>query len=925
MSIEIEYSSSLPRFIFASIQKKFFEKILKKSNNQFEISFGKARFKNYAVYTYYVPALKDSHKKYRKIETVNETYYESKECLEKTTAAKLKIKDQDIYLKLKYSEEVRLDEKSQDVQNLKILDNASRILRLSIPTEMYDIDISIRYIFENESKTVTEGKRKENLVKNLELDLTDFRALTIKTECSKILYDIEFELKKPVTEEVLKMENHDSEIFFQIQNQIIELLTGMNPTLEKLIHNYVRAPQVVSLTNDIMDRSKQEDFVSLLKTDGVRNLLVITILKTESRTFLKFYRWCSLDYQLLDAIDCEENKIPKDVLKDLTLNTEKLIGIFDCERVYVSKTQSKKSEIDLKPYEYYYVFDVYFAIVDCRSKTFEERMKLGEQLFEKFNISEMNSFKGMNSFKETNSFKDPLGKTIYYNETSLINVPLRIISKKFDTEITFEDIIERSKTILPNVQDELADIEFDGFILQAKSGYELSTKGKDIFFDLSKVYSFKVKPLRYNTIDFKLKNENSKILPKYPSEKNGLSEKIDPIYNLYLMGSGLESTFNLKKLARTKTTDRSTEILFLTPFIENTHQYNAELDDEIEMLVYDNTKRTKILKKVHPKDIDLNGKIIEMYFDIDKKIWKIHRFRNDKVFPNGYKIGLANMSLFFDPLRLESYYSPKLVTFPEELVNDFHDCSHVVREVIYKKMSEQIEAKRFERFPQINYLDIAAGRGGDLEYIFKLMKPMKDSVILNLFGTDISPTGLVKYALKTMKLSVMNQKTVNLNVIAEANGDSKQNDKLYNEIISRHEFEKFNVINMSFAIHYISNYLKEFVDFCKKTMANDCIFMLTFYDSEAVIDTIPKFKIFKDIKIDIKKNEAYMPLPTISSSGYREEPCMSKKHIEFLKKEFSNFCEVIEFNPFFGHKSKVPDNGLYFNCVKTLIFIKESL
>lgn len=913
MSMEIEYSSSLSRFLFTSVQKKFLEKIFKKTNNQFEISFGKARFRNYAVYTYFVPILKNSHKKFRKVETVNEVYYESKECLEKTTAAKFKIKDQDVYLNLKFSEETRLNEKSQDVQNLKILDNAERILRLSIPTEWYDIDISIRYIFNNESKTLAESKQKENFVKTLELDFTDFKAMTIKTECSKMLYDVEFELKQHVTEEVLKSESHKPEILFRIQNQITELLTGINSSLEGMIHDFVRSPQVVSLTNDIMDRSNQDDFVALLKTDGVRNLLVITLFKTEYRMFLKFYRWCSIDFQLLDAVECEEDKVPKEILKDLIVNGEKLIAIFDCERVYISKTQSKKIEKEVKPYEYYYIFDVYFAMEDCRTKKFEDRMKSAEHVFKQFNVS------------EKKSFKDELGKTIYYRETSLINVPFRIISKKFDSKITFEDIIERSKIILPNIQDELAEIEFDGFILQAKCAYELVTKGKNTFFDLLKSYSFKVKPLRFNTIDFKLKNENSKILPKYPSEKNGLKETINPIYNLYLMGSGQESTFNLKKLARAKTNERSTEILFLTPFVENTHQYNAELDDEIEMLMYDDSKRTKVLKKVHPKDVDLNGKIIEMYFDVDKKIWKIHRFRNDKVFPNGYKIGFSNMSLFFDPLRLESYYSPKLVTFKEELVNDFHDCSHVVREVIYKKMGEQMEAKRYERFPQINYLDIAAGRGGDLEYIFKLMKPMKEDVVLNLFGTDISPTGLVKYALKTLKLSIMNQKTVNLNVIAEANGDKAQNDKLYNEIISRHEFEKFNIINMSFAIHYISNYLKEFVDFCKKTMASDCIFMLTFYDSEAVIDAIPKFKEFKDIKIDIKKNEAYMPLPTISSSGYREEPCMSKKHIEFLKNEFSTFCSVIEFNPFFGHKSKIPDNELYFNCVKTLIFIRESV
>lgn len=927
MNTEIEYTLSLNRILFERIKRIVFSKLNSKQQNQFGISFGTAKFRNYAVYTYLVPTLKDTKRKHRRVETFDSTYYEIKEKVSSEIVQYVEISDSKIPFKINYSTEKRVEKEDFEKAELRILSNAERILRLSIPTEFFTIDLSIRYIFNNDSRGPSESRLKENTVKTLKLDFIDFKSSTIVPNC-KILYDVEFELRPFVVEKIIDEKDGYREFMKKIQYQIVEFVTGNNQWVSEMIQSYMRTPGVVSLSNDVISKSKEEDYISLLKTDGVRNLLILTIFRNEFRAFLRIYRWNSIDSELIEYIELPENF---DKLKggSLEKESETLFGILDCERVTLSKTISKKistAENIIEPYDYYYIFDVYNSFKydriskdgdldhDCRELPFEDRMKEASKMFDFIS-------KAINSKVKS---KSQLG-SVLLERKSVNGYELRIILKNYESKVSFAKVIETTKSIQEPIKDGSANIEFDGLILQLKCPYDILTKGDSRYFDLAKTYNFKVKPQRFNTIDFKLKNANSKKMPKYPNGQLVNKETISPVYNLYLVGSCLESTYCLKELARVKTVEKNAEILFETPFYDNTHTYDASLDDPIELYVTDDDERKKVLKKIHPKDIDLNNRIVEMYYDTDKKIWKIHRFRNDKLYPNGYRIGFSNMSIHFDPLRLESYYADasNLKTFPEDLVIDFHDCSHSVRDVIYSKLQEQMLLKKFDDFTQINYLDIAGGRGADIDYIIKLMKVMKPNAILNLFGTDISSTGLVKYALKTQKLAVQYQKEINLNVIAKANGDEKQNEELYEEIISRHEFKKFNVINMSFAIHYISNYIPEFIEFCKRLMADDCIIMLTFYDSDAVLESMSKFKVFKDIKINPEKNEAYMPLPTISSSGYREEPCMLKSHVETLKKGFDASFSIMDFNPFFNQKSKIHDNQLYFNCVRTLIFTKN--
>jgi hypothetical protein len=965
-SVEIEFGLHLSKGIFIKVLKKLISKINSSSalKNKNTLTLGKATFKNYSVFTVYNKALASTSKKFRKVETASGITYESKERLTKEKRNNIDLFGKQIPIFIRSSIETKL-EKEEFEKSTQIFSNAERILRLTIPTQYFNIDLSIRYIFENESKTDRESARKEKLVKNLTLSFNDFLEAVIVPGAT-ILYDIEFELKDWCVEQIIapkSVKTQESVILDSIYSMIVELLTDRNLLIEDLIKNYTRTPQVVTFSNEIIEKINSSNMVQLLKTDGVRNLMIITLFKTEFRSFLKFYRWNSIDSETIELIELDESKICNKTIKsskngsDLFIcHSEELLGIFDCERVNLSKTQIKLSKLDAEPYDYYYIFDGYYirsiedaykqAIGvlsgnkpddkltrgDIRTCNFEQRMKkITEWLI---NINKFVVTEDLPDDNKVSAYSNSKLGTVVYNTISTYGTQLRIISKNYDLNVDYAKLVETYNTILEPIEDGVTTIDFDGYILQIKQPYELlmptqhdstNISPEKKLFDLSKTYSFKVKPLRFNTIDFKLKNDNSKIIPSYPSYTSPEGKNnINPIYDMYVVGSGQDSTYNLKEISRTKTSDKFTEILFSTPFIEGANTYDASLDSEIEWTVG---------KKVHPKDVDLNGKIVEMWFDQKNKQWHIHRIRHDKTKPNGYRTAFSNMSLFFDPLRMESYYSPKLVTFSEELIEYFHDCSHYVRDVIYEKLQNYMFAKRFDSLSKINYLDFAGGRGGDVSRIINLMTAMSPTAILNLFATDISSTGLVKYAQKTQKLSQTTKRVVNLNVIAEPNGDKNQSENLYKEIISRKEFAKFNVINMSFAIHYISDYLNEFVELCSKLLSNDFIIMLTFYDSEKVLENISKFKVFKDIKIDIENNEAYMPLPTISSSGYREEPCMSNEHINLLKTSFADRCEIYDFNPFFNNnlktatrindKNGIEDVKLYFNCVRTLIFVSE--
>lgn len=922
-SMEFEFSMSLNKTLFKKIQQK----IISELDGE---KFGKGHFTKYTITSYHSSILTDLHKRPRKITTPLSIQYQIKERLEKEKISTVDISGIKIPLYLRLSTETNIEERDWKQLNLKVVDNIERILRLSTHSKYYRVDLSIRYILENQYKTESYSKMLENKIRELYLDFNDFRAMTV-VPGYKILYDVEFEINEEYANKILNS-GEDTKItsnglLKEIMFDIISVITGENFKLNTLIENYSKTPQVMTLTNrHIEEFSKtnltEKDFVCLLKTDGVRNLVVITVLKNPS-TIIKIYSWTQQESKLIQQFEIKNEEFEKKFGEE-----EEVIGIIDTELINKTRTQFlKEQNLNItNPFNYFYIFDVYYVFKDVRHLPFEERMNSCVELFKKINDYQLETVEITNLLKDD---KSDLGNVLLSVKDKR-NVINRFILKNFEKNISFEDKIEKSKITLKTVKDGVStktisnviEVEFDGFILQVSKPYELKVVNSKKYFNLDKNYSFKLKPFRYNTIDFKLKNNNTIILPSYNTNNiHNKTEQINPIYKLYLIGSGEEMEYCLRENSRKKTTERFTDILFNTPFFNDLSRYDASKDDEVLI-------NGKLVK---PSEIDLNNKIVEMYFDEINKIWKIHKFRTDKLRPNGFKVGLSNISLIFDPLRIEHYYSNILNGFSEELITDFHNCSHKTRDIIFDKLHKTMIVKKFDQetinrtqqlsIKQLNFLDIAGGRGGDVSRIFNLIKK---TMLLNLFATDISTTGLVNYVMKIQKFAIEQKRKVNLNVIGLGNGNLEDNNKLYSEIISRNEFAKFNVINMTFAIHYISDYLPEFVSFCLKLLASDYIIMLTFYDSEKLIERINKFKIFDKIQIDIKNNKALMPLPTIDKNGYREEPCMSRQHIDYIKTSFENFCNIQDFYPFESETSTIEDNKLYFDCVRTLIISNEA-
>ena len=103
----------------------------------------------------------------------------------------------------------------------------------------------------------------------------------------------------------------------------------------------------------------------------------------------------------------------------------------------------------------------------------------------------------------------------------------------------------------------------------------------------------------------------------------------------------------------------------------------------------------------------------------------------------------------------------------------------------------------------------------------------------------------------------------------------------------------FNIFIMNYAFHYLCNdkyksNISDLVKLIKETKNNKSIFVMSFYDGEKILST-KKFKTF-NIKTKVIKDDyilANMPLPTIETSGYREEPLVLSQHIEYLSKSLS--------------------------------------
>ena len=453
---------------------------------------------------------------------------------------------------------------------------------------------------------------------------------------------------------------------------------------------------------------------------------------------------------------------------------------------------------------------------------------------------------------------------------------IKLFVEKYDPSFTIFKIkdyqpITKTEYLEEFIQNTVSPItgnKIDGVILQRT----------DLPYNV--LSSFKYKRPVMNTIDFML---------KYIPEKG--------VFFLYLWGTYKNIVFNLQKLPKINRyskihTDVDLKskkypdkflVLFSSPFMSKMHLFvpnehwskKGYKRDDIMAI-------NELMNKVIKNPIDYDGKIMEMSWG--KSGWVPYRERWDKPKPNGYAVGEQISEILFSPVDFSGnrYFESDI---EKTALNDtFHKVNKAIRKYMIKRL--------LTKYPTKTILDIAGGRGGDSNLFVEYG-------VNNIFAVDADKEAIVSYK---NRLSKMFKKDLSFNGFGYAL--SEDNTELINDVMSRYEYnEEFSVAIMNYAIHYICDKTEKIMELARtlrKLLKKDGVFMFTYFDGDMMlskaIENIVKLNSFT-IKIDPDNEMVLMPLPTIDKSGYRQEPLVTKKKLEYLKmKVLDEYFPVIELN-----------------------------
>lgn len=256
--------------------------------------------------------------------------FEKKECIQQIYIGQFKTKVGLNKIVTKYSIETTLPSITEILQKSTV-DNYQRRGRLTFTKKgfPFKIDVSIRYLG-NEDLDIETTKERLNSFSIDEIDI-------IKPKIVKgldIKFDVEFEALDSYSQTAI-------EDF----NQVLEFITGFDTrTFEELKTkiDITRTPQVGILTNEVIKKIPQNEFVWLDKTDGIRNLIAFI----DKKMFV---------YTVVGSLE--------------------FVGNVDFSDTIIADSENFKNK--------YLIFDAYYINKDIRNKPFEERMNLMKEFLNK--------------------------------------------------------------------------------------------------------------------------------------------------------------------------------------------------------------------------------------------------------------------------------------------------------------------------------------------------------------------------------------------------------------------------------------------------------------------------------------------------------------------------------------------------------------
>lgn len=312
----------------------------------------------------------------------------------------------------------------------------------------------------------------------------------------------------------------------------------------------------------------------------------------------------------------------------------------------------------------------------------------------------------------------------------------------------------------------------------------------------------------------------------------------------------------------------------INPFICGIATYNVAIID-VELIKNSGLPQAMIssslelLDKISFDPNYLDKKVIESAI-IDGKVIPI-RERIDKIYPNSYNTVMSNLGLMFDKLNVnQTFFHRSKSHFSKELISNFHSENQRIRSEAFKIIKSYIKSTN------PNIVDLCGGRGADLPNLAEL-RP-------NIVAVDADSSALVRYATRTFPGKSLIK---SMSVLKEVINDGQS--RIAHEIKSRFSCNSngqspiVNLILINFAFHHIANSIG--LSKILRDLANkNTIIAILDYDLESEIVSgnlsINKKLNLGSFTIELTSRNplmAKMPYPTIDSSGYREEPLLTRK------------------------------------------------
>ncbi|MGL5935640.1 MAG: hypothetical protein ACRCZI_08445 [Cetobacterium sp.] len=332
----------------------------------------------------------------------------------------------------------------------------------------------------------------------------------------------------------------------------------------------------------------------------------------------------------------------------------------------------------------------------------------------------------------------------------------------------------------------------------------------------SKTINLKWKPPNLLTIDFLAiydKSNNGLILT------NGMNSKL-------INNFGINYNEHYKTLAKSYfKNEEYIPIPFCTSLQPNVF---------LTKITFDKTKHSD---KIDYKD--LNGKIVELSFNIDKQEWIFHKIRDDRTlelqngtyYGNNFKVAEDTFASILNPLLFADMMSSKLLS-----ETYFHKQDDSYKNV--KQFNNNIKQSLIEQSKDLTtVMDIGFGRGGDLyKYI---QSNIKHLIVLEKDRSAIEELIHRKHRLFSKDGLLMNIINVDLNTEINIIEKIIKSYVCVNKYIQIPDFNihSIDAIYCNFAMHYFTDtkeHILKFVNLISNTLKIKGKFYTTLFDKDKV-------------------------------------------------------------------------------------------